>query len=271
MNCLLEKQLLIWEEARKNYQALDKILKRKFIIGDLPVTVQFNPGRIASTTAKVDTDSINIRRCFLCKENRPKEQLIYNILPGWELLVNPYPIFNPHFTIACTDHRVQELNWATAIKLAYLMEGMVVFYNAPGAGASAPDHAHYQAVALEALPLINLLDKNWPDTDKALIAGFIENFNLPMKVIAGTIYNNTHPFATHPCVNAFIWKSKNKDIRYALIPRKAHRPTLFFLEGIKRRAFSPGAIDMAGVLITPYKEDFERVTEEEIKQIYKEV
>jgi hypothetical protein len=34
---------------------------------------------------------------------------------------------------------------------------------------------------------------------------------------------------------------------------------------------SPGALDMAGLLVTPRKEDFDRITESDITKIYKEV
>ncbi|MCK7533373.1 MAG: DUF4922 domain-containing protein [Marinilabiliales bacterium] len=41
---------------------------------DYDIAVQFNPGRITSSAAKVDARSIEARPCFLCEKNRPPEQ-----------------------------------------------------------------------------------------------------------------------------------------------------------------------------------------------------
>ncbi len=38
------------------------------------IKIQFNVGRIFSTSAKVDMDSIKNRSCFLCEKNLPEEQ-----------------------------------------------------------------------------------------------------------------------------------------------------------------------------------------------------
>lgn len=244
--------------------------QKAFTLDDLHGYVQWNPCRKGSTVAKVDSDSIANRRCFLCKENRPPNQKAKELVEGWELLENPFPVFNPHFTIVKKSHNPQIFELGIATQWVKHLPGMTVFYNDPGAGASAPDHAHYQAVKTSELPLINFLDSRWPEDDISSLSPLSNSLNLPFKIITGTVtpdlvFNYESPF------NAYIWESVTGSIRYLVIPRKAHRPALYFKELPHRRAFSPGAIDMAGVLITPFGEDFNAVSNEEIRLIYRDV
>ena len=241
--------------------------RRKFSIGDLNGFIQLNKARKGSTVAKVDKESISQRKCFLCKENRPADQTAIELVEGWELLVNPFPVFQPHYTIVSKKHEPQKLDAVIACKWVDNLPGMVVFYNDPGAGASAPDHAHYQAVEKTKLPLINLLESVWNPEDLSYVSDVTKKLNLPFKVTAGTINEKISLSSEYP-VNAYFWKSKEDTIRYAVIPRKAHRPDFYFLDPPYRRAFSPGAIDMAGVLITPFEEDFSALTLKEIEEIY---
>ena len=273
-------QLETWELARNNYSYLAQAQRKTFSCGDLLGYVQCNPKRAVSTHAKVDKASILKRKCFLCKPNRPVEQTGLEIMEGWELLVNPYPILNPHFTIASRNHTIQKLEIEAGIRLAKLLPGFVVFYNDSGAGASAPDHCHYQAVLKNELPLINLLDKEWKfnNTDS------LKNLNLPFNLFCkdfsldkGSSSDMKEyekfllPETIQNPVNAFFWCLDSGDIRCVIIPRKAHRPDLFFFPPPARRAISPGAIDMAGILVTPEIEDFEKINEEEIYSIYRQV
>jgi hypothetical protein len=57
----------------------------------------------------------------------------------------------------------------------------------------------------------------------------------------------------------------------AVFPRKVHRPSQFFAEGEEYMMISPGAIDMAGVLVLPRKEDFEKITKEIIEDVMAQV
>ena len=148
-----EHQLSTWDLASVNYECLSKVKKKFFKIKDLKCEVQFNPERAKSTLANLQKEKIKDRECFLCKDNRPIEQKGIEILPGWELLINPYPILTPHFTIVSKQHTDQQLNPSIGFELVYRLKGMVVFYNDAGAGASAPDHMHFQAVSKEDLPL----------------------------------------------------------------------------------------------------------------------
>ncbi|MCH5223524.1 MAG: DUF4922 domain-containing protein [Muribaculaceae bacterium] len=261
------RQLAEWPLAANSCKALESIERKPFIVGDLKGYVQYNPSRKVSTLANVNPDAIKKRTCFLCSENRPTEQQSIEIIPGYQLLVNPYPILPYHFTIASESHKPQCFNAETATGLAQKLPGMAVFYNDDGAGASAPDHCHYQAVPMKTLPLINLLDSRWEEGDGGIFNNIMFTLDLPFKIIAGTMPTSLASNWETP-INSYFWKSENDKIRFLIIGRKAHRPDFYFLSPPQRRAVSPGAIDMAGVIVTPFEEDFKLISDDEIKEIY---
>ena len=83
------------------------------------------------------------------------------------------------------------------------------------------------------------------------------------------------PFAkaideNEPKFNIFAWR-KNGRLIVLLIPRSKHRPDCFFAEGEAQLLVSPGALDMAGILVTARPEDFERMTAEKVGDIIREV
>ena len=143
---LLDDQLAVWDSARNNYQALESVRVKEIPLGGCTVKVQFNPARIVSSAAKVDTKSLKERKCFLCVENRPEVQ---HGLPDGEYtwLINPFPIFPKHFTIPVNRHTPQLIGcrFGDMLRLAREADDFVLFYNGPKCGASAPDHAHFQA------------------------------------------------------------------------------------------------------------------------------
>ena len=55
---LFQEQLGSWEQAGSNYKALENVLVKEVNVGEFPFKVQFNPARIISSSAKVDTKSI---------------------------------------------------------------------------------------------------------------------------------------------------------------------------------------------------------------------
>lgn len=255
-----DHQLENWKLAYDNFQFLRDVKKKPFSVGSLQGYVQFNPARAVSTMAKVGKEEIRNRKCFLCKDNRPSEQLAMEILPDWELLVNPFPILPYHFTISNRNHTPQVFKYEDGLKLSGTLPGMVVFFNGDGAGASAPDHLHYQAVPIEELPLVSLIEKERIEN--------INRLNLPFQIIA----DKEEAEKREQPINGFFWKSpENGETRFIAIPRTAHRPKLFYLEDENRRRVSPGAIDMAGVIVTPFEEDYLNLSSQEIAQIYRDV
>lgn len=244
--------------VRDNYLALEHVKSKPFSYGALKGRIQFNPARIVSTSAKTDRISLEKRPCFLCGHNRPADQSALQISKDWELLVNPFPILPYHFTIASTSHIPQNPDFLTGIELADRLDGMVVFFNDDGAGASAPDHLHFQAVPEGFLPLMDLIDNKMP---------------LPFKAYTGVYDSSLTPdirFMSERPLNMYFRKTP-EGIRYAVIPRKAHRPAEFFLDPPHRIMVSPGGIDIAGIFIVPVEEDYNRITDKDVENIYNQV
>ena len=280
----IASQLESWETAALNHRNLSGCRRKTFEIGGLKGYVQFNPARIASNTAKVDSESIRARRCFLCPENRPGPQKSLEIFPGWEVLVNPFPILPNHLTIANKQHIVQRLSVEAAYDIVGRLPGMTLFYNDDGAGASAPDHCHFQAVETKDLPLIQLIDRNLENFYKSPSESFPLSFEIPFRTVAGIIrstqqINEIEDFLSGKYrelygkapLNAFFWQAPDKSVRFLFVPRKTHRPECFFRELPERRSVSPGAIDMAGIIVTPFEEDFMLLDNKDIEKIYSEV
>ena len=153
---LFQKQTLSWELAKENYQALEQYQSRTKEIGKwmgnshLDAKLFLNPKRILSATAQTDTVSIHSRPCFLCQTNRPQEQEFLSF-GNYQILVNPYPIFKHHFTIVDKEHKPQSIagRFKDMIELTDIMKEYFLLYNGPECGASAPDHAHFQACSKE--------------------------------------------------------------------------------------------------------------------------
>lgn len=277
---MLREQLKVWPLAAGNHAALGQTQRRRFSIGGLDGAFQCNPARMVSTGAKVDKKSIAERPCFLCTANRPPEQFALPFsVPGgkiWDILVNPFPILPWHFTIASREHEPQSGIPLDMIVLAERLPGAVMFYNGARAGASAPDHLHFQMVLKNELPLINYLErtgsaaglpyavKYWKVTPDSLGMSMIREF------VASSGVDKVSGKPDTYLVNAFVWMGDDGMLRLASVPRSAHRPSCYAAEGTGQLLVSPGAIDVAGLIILPRKEDFDRITEDDLKRIFAE-
>jgi hypothetical protein len=56
-----------------------------------------------------------------------------------------------------------------------------------------------------------------------------------------------------------------------IFPRQKHRPDVFFKEGDDRIVVSPAVVEMAGIIVTPFCKDFERLDAATIEAIHSEV
>ena len=83
----LEQQLAVWPAAKQAFDNLEQVQTR--VLSSSGLALQHNPARIISTTAKVAPAQTTVRPCFLCRENRPVEQISFDAGDGFELLLNP--------------------------------------------------------------------------------------------------------------------------------------------------------------------------------------
>lgn len=280
---LFLKQLSVWELAKNNYEALNHLKVKELNVNNCAFIVQYNPARIISSGAKVDAESIEKRKCFLCEENLPKEQMKIVFKGKYSIMVNPFPIFTKHFTISENSHVPQAISsrFGDMFDLAKIMNEYVIFYNGPKCGASAPDHAHFQAGSKGFLPL----EENWrkhisKEINENLFVvnyGFYTLFietDKKRKTISlfEKIYNKLEVKNgdSEPMMNILTWYENKKWI-IAVVPRSKHRPDCFFADGERNFLVSPASVDLGGVFITPLEKDFERISEKNIEEILNEV
>ena len=71
-------------------------------------------------------------------------------------------------------------------------------------------------------------------------------------------------------MNVITFTEQNR-YKLHLFPRKAHRPRQYFEEGNKQLMISPGALDIAGLIITVREEDFNKIESNDIEDVYAQV
>lgn len=302
----ISSQLDKWELARKNHEALDHVRIRKFMLQGNEILVQFNPARALSTCARLDKESVEARPCFLCVSNKPEEQdsLRIRLDEPFSLRVNPYPILPGHLTISSERHQWQTLAGKENRQLPgrlvewldnHFEKGYTVFYNGARCGASAPDHFHFQAVRQTDVPFIREWDRLLLEADQcgyerldnggSCIAYRIHSYICPIRAFVTdkgtatsvrlvTDYLRTlpsHEGEPEPRYNLFAWKDPVHGFTLAYFPRAVHRPKCYTATGPEQLQVSPGALDMGGIIVTAREEDFEKINEERLLQIYQEV
>ena len=281
------RQLEVWADARHRFRDLKHVETRQ--LSD-QLKLQWNPARIVSTGAKIDKKTLGERPCFLCDKNRPKEQMSKQIDEKFHLLVNPFPILPVHFTIPARKHQPQLIykNYGEMHRFISLHSDLMVFYNGPKCGASAPDHLHFQAGTNGILPLQTnwqRLSRNLTDVislnDEEKIA-VVRDFIVPAFVIISKSAESDEALfrrlykampqrgdETEPMMNIISWR-KGEEFISVVIPREKHRPEAYFAEGCAQFVVSPGALDMSGLIITPREEDFRKLTEEKALSLLQE-
>lgn len=287
---LFESQFREWPLARDNYGQLDSVRIRKITFPGYEIAVQFNPGRIVSSAAKVDAGSIKARPCFLCEENRPPEQRGLPFGSDYIILINPFPIFRRHLTIVNRTHMPQQIegNFVSMLSLAEALPGYVIFYNGPQCGASAPDHLHFQAGNRGFLPVEK--DAGNPGLCSTVASSegvelrLWNSYGRGMLTLAGSdssalgtafglFYRRfaaTQPERPEPMLNILAYHTGGRWTIH-IIPRRLHRPSCYFAGEPGRILLSPASVDMGGVFITPREEDYNKITAADISSILEEV
>lgn len=289
------RQLELWDDARRRYSDLKNVQTRDLTDEEtgMVLKVQFNPARIVSTGAKIDKTAIAQRPCFLCKDNRPQEQMVKS-LPKLtkgedvllDLLVNPFPILPMHFTLPAHSHQPQLLKvvYPEIYRALENYPDLLVFYNGPKCGASCPDHLHLQAGSTGIVPL----QTQWARLSRSLrqvlqIAegediSVIQDYPCPALLIRSRSEKTfrqmlktvlkalpQHDDDKEPMMNVLAWRN-GEDTMTVIFPRKEHRPECY-----PNPMISPGSLDMAGLIITPQETDFNRLSAMKAVSILREV
>lgn len=304
-NSFIQDQLSTWELARHNYNALNNIRTRDFVIDGNKITVQYNPARSISTCARLDAESLASRPCFLCTNNRPSLQKFITIPidETFELRINPYPILQNHLTISSKNHEPQTLADKTGRQLPgklltwldkHFGIGYVIFYNGAHCGASAPDHFHFQAAPKDSVPFIyqweklietaTFIDETISSDGSVCRSYDIKTYLCPIRAfVTDGAYTTDeqqinaylsqlplHKDETEPRYNLFAWTDEKRGFTVAYFPRAKHRPECYSQTGTRQLLISPGALDMGGIIVTPREEDFNKLTIQNIRDIFNE-
>lgn len=295
LNKFIHDQLSVWALASANFRALKSARTKDLTIGGLACKVQHNPERVASTTAVTDPETIAARPCFLCPKNRPEEQfhMKFEGRKGrcYNIQVNPYPIFPGHLVIAREEHIPQSIwhHFPDMLSFAKKYDGYTVFYNGPDSGASAPDHLHFQAVPRHLMPLEEAVDAFLDDPGEPLVrmrdAGmwrfkkfttgvFALKADTP-KSLAKLFYRlldctDRVPGDSEPRFNLYAYV-KDGEYRTFVVMRTNVRSHHYFSDGEDHLTISPGAVDMTGMFVAPFEEDFEKADERLITEMVAEV
>lgn len=289
---LFDHQIDTWDLTRQNYSDLNSVIVHEKIIDNVLIKLQSNPKRVKSTTADI-TLKLDQDKCILCESNLPDEQKFIKYYKEYNFLVNPYPIFKEHFTIAKCKHVPQSIS-AYLNDLLLLSrdvgERYAIFYNGPQCGASIPHHLHFQMGNKESFPIfeqlknINKNDSHFSIERKKLSFHSIEltkrfifmiesndsieimnSFSILINFLRSVVLGDSEPMLN--IVSLF----EDKKWRLLIFLRKKHRPSFYYLENDKNIVVSPAAVDMSGLMILPREEDLNKINEETIKRIFREV
>ena len=267
---LFNDQMLTWPEVRDAYSRLSAAITREIDADGDRFIIQHNPARVRSSAARLDREAIASRPCFLCRDNRPGQQLSLDF-GDMEILVNPFPIFPLHLTIVARDHRPQLIAGEMALmgRLAMEMPGLTVTYNGPKCGASAPDHFHFQAVESSRLPIWDGLRRR----PEMILVSADTPEELQMRTEAVISRMPLPEGSSEPRVNILTRVSAEGTLEAAVIPRRRLRPLCYTASPDSAEGFmiSPAMAELAGVIVTPRLIDFERLDAYTLRQILDDV
>ena len=301
LDAFFNEQLTTWKDAARRYEELETHVLRRPLDAESGLLAQCNPARIHSATARVANGSVEARPCFLCPENRPAEQTALPLPCELQLLVNPFPILPHHFTLIARQHRPQRFSLFAQciVGLAAQWDDYVVFYNGPRCGASAPDHAHLQAGQAQYVPFVKhfqrffaqavrLTSKEGEEQGRGIY--LLTRYCCPVFAAIGNTPEETSTMLRSMVAalprpegrtdddeadfNVLCWKKQDASgASYvaALFPRRKHRPDCYFAADDSKMLISPGALDMAGLLVCARLEDYDHLTAECAASILREV
>ena len=288
---MFSRELELRGRAFVNYGALKEVEVKDMTIDGFPAKLFFTPARVRSVMADVSPEALKKRACFLCPDGLEPLQLttVWDSPTGqtYFIRVNPFPIFNHHFTISSAIHERQTFapHMESMLHLAQAMPEMSIFYNGPMCGASAPDHMHFQAVPRHSMPIEDHFDTNYANAvlvqesdlqshlaalEKVLsMASIPENASQTGSLTAGA----SHTEEWEPRWNIISWYEPASSPKFNTIIffRRESRPQIFFAPENERILFSPGTVEMGGIGIVANRESFDRITPEVLRSMIQEV
>jgi hypothetical protein len=90
------------------------------------------------------------------------------------------------------------------------------------------------------------------------------------EVLADTFTQKFCNEGKEPNLNILTWRENNR-WTICIFKRKRHRPTQFYEERDAQLLVSPAAVEMAGLVVTPRLDDFEKITQADLVDIYTQV
>lgn len=295
LNKFIKDQLSVWQLASSNFRALKTAPSREVDVFGLKCRIQYNPRRVISSTADTSPAAIASRKCFLCADNRPKEQfhLGFEGRKGrnYHIQINPYPIFRGHLVIVRDEHIPQEIwhHFPDMLDFTARYKDYLVFYNGPSSGASAPDHLHFQAIPKHNLPLEEVVDEflDHPGEPLATVKdaslykfdgyarGVFALKATTSKSLAKLFYRlldctDRGKGEEEPMFNLYAYV-KNGEYRTIVVMRSAKRSHHFYSEGADHLTISPGAADIAGLFVAPFREDYDKADTALLEELLSEV
>lgn len=284
LEALYQRQKENWPAFSEAVEGLSQIQSKTLDVVGAQIVVQNNPARIRSTAAKTDEKSLAERACFLCEKNRPAEQEGVDLLGGKYLaLVNPFPVLPMHFTVVGREHILQEILPALQDFLEVSSElgpESALIFNGAKAGASAPDHVHFQIIPTSALPIHKTfapidVKQGSPVIRNFAGANFIVYKSRDRQSLYKTLTQALESLQkvteiSSGLINLIAW-SEGENLTVVLTPRKTHRPRCFYAEGSLQLLVSPAAIELSGVWVLPRFEDFEKITPSLVELVNSEV
>lgn len=241
-------------------------------------TIQYNPkraqrfGGAGRKAPPAGTKAIN-NGCFLCKENIRWQQrgieLGYEVsLEGNEYIawMNPFPLMPVHATIATKEHIQQ--TWIDSdeqksfdkfksiindlLLLSNKLPGFVGFYNGIGAGASIPEHFHFQFFqkieGMEPFPLERAAQKELLN-NKNNVPLVIKDYPITAIYFYGKrheVTNNASNIIYDWCTESF--ECKNATSANIIAIRDTEQPDHFHLYFVPRDKFFSRAPGMVGMI-----------------------
>ena len=189
------------------------------------------------------------------------------------------------------EHIPQEIwhHFPDMLDFAARYKDYLVFYNGPSSGASAPDHLHFQAIPKHNLPLEEVVDEflDHPGEPLATVKdaslykfdgyarGVFALKATTSKSLAKLFYRlldctDRGKGEEEPMFNLYAYV-KNGEYRTIVVMRSAKRSHHFYSEGADHLTISPGAADIAGLFVAPFREDYDKADTALLEELLSEV